>query len=51
MQDNWTNMNLEDQGWEAMETLLDREMPVRSRRRKPIFWLFFRLRAFRNFIN
>lgn len=40
MQDNWSNDSLENQGWQAMEQLLDQEMPVKQKRRRPIIWFF-----------
>lgn len=42
MQDNRLNDKLEDQGWQAMKNLLDQEMPVRKKRRRPfLLWIFF----------
>ena len=37
-----SDKNLENRGWQAMQELLDREMPVEDRRRRPLwlFWLF-----------
>ena len=34
------NENLENRGWQAMEALLDQEMPVKKRKRKLPFWFF-----------
>ncbi len=41
MQDNWTDDSLADKGWQKMELLLDQELPVRNRKRRPLFLLFF----------
>lgn len=35
-----SDKHLEDRGWQAMQELLDREMPVERRRRPGFFWLF-----------